>query len=99
MAEVSGVRDRGRPKFCWMEGVKLALGNRGLAVEAGRNIGTSREPWSIMLLIVSRGHFCLVLCSFGPPSHALVVITWRGVGCRYLMRFGETAKRMRLVKI
>ena len=30
---------------------------------------------------VSRGHFCLALCSFGPPSHALVVITWRGEGC------------------
>ena len=24
---------------------------------------------------VSRGHFCLALCSFGPPSRALVVIT------------------------
>ena len=28
---------------------------------------------------VSRGHFCLALCSFRPPSHALVVITWRGM--------------------
>ena len=37
---------------------------------------------------VSRGHFCLALCSFGPPSHALVVITWRGVGCRYMTRLG-----------
>ena len=25
---------------------------------------------------------------FGPPSRALVVITWRGVGCRYMMRLG-----------
>ena len=32
---------------------------------------------------VSHGHFCLALCSFGPPSHALVVITWRGVGCSW----------------
>ena len=37
---------------------------------------------------VSRGHFCFSLCSFGPPSHALEVITWRGVGCRYMMRLG-----------
>ena len=29
---------------------------------------------------VSRGHFCLTLCSFGRPSRTLVVITWRGVG-------------------
>ena len=27
-------------------------------------------------------------CSFGPPSRAMVVITWRGVGCRYMMRLG-----------
>ena len=35
---------------------------------------------------ISPGHFSLALCFFGPPSHALVVITWRGVGCRYMMR-------------
>ena len=28
MAEVSGGRVRGRPKSCWMDGVKVALGNR-----------------------------------------------------------------------
>ena len=37
---------------------------------------------------VSRGHLCLALCSFGPPSHDLVVITWREEGCRYKMRLG-----------
>ena len=37
---------------------------------------------------LSRGHFCLALCSFGPPSHAVVVITWRGEGCRYMMWLG-----------
>ena len=37
---------------------------------------------------VSHGHFCLALWSFGPPSRALVVITWRGEGCRYMMRLG-----------
>ena len=38
---------------------------------------------------VSSGHFCLPLCSFGSPFHALVVITRRGVGCRYMMRLGK----------
>ena len=37
---------------------------------------------------LSLGHFCLALCSFGPPSRVLVVITWRGVGCHYMMRLG-----------
>ena len=34
MAEVSGGRVRGRPSFGWMDGVKVALGNRGMTVEA-----------------------------------------------------------------
>ena len=29
MAEVSGARLRGRPRFDWMDGVKVALGSRG----------------------------------------------------------------------
>ena len=36
MAEVSGGRVRGRPRLGWMDGVKMALGNRGLTVEAAR---------------------------------------------------------------
>ena len=34
MAEVSGGQVRGRQKFGWMDGVKVALGNRGMTVEA-----------------------------------------------------------------
>ena len=33
-AEVSGGRVRGRPRSGWMDGVKVALGNRGMTVEA-----------------------------------------------------------------
>ena len=36
MAEVSGGRVRGRPRLSWMDGVKAALGNRGMTVEAVR---------------------------------------------------------------
>ena len=36
MAEVCGGRLRGRPRLGWMDGVKLALGNRGITVEAAR---------------------------------------------------------------
>ena len=32
MAEVSGGRVRGRPRLGWMDGVKVALGNRGMTV-------------------------------------------------------------------
>ena len=36
---------------------------------------------------------------FGQPSRALVVITWRWVGCSYMIRLGYTLKRAKLVKI
>ena len=34
MAEVSGGRVRGRPRLGWMDGVKVALDNREMTVEA-----------------------------------------------------------------
>ena len=34
MAEVSGGQVRGRPRLGWMDGVNVALGNRGMTVEA-----------------------------------------------------------------
>ena len=45
----------------------------------------------------SRCHFCLAVCSVGPPSRALVVITCRGVGCRYMMRLVLTVKMAQLL--
>ena len=49
MAEVSGGRVRGRPRLGWIDGVKVALGKRGMTVEASRQcrIGKSEEPWYI----------------------------------------------------
>ena len=64
MAEVSGGRVRGRPRLGWMDGVKVALGNRGMTVEAARKIGKSGEPWYIVTEWVPRGHFawhCVLL--------------------------------------
>ena len=69
----------------------------------GEGCATMRErvesPGTYVIECVSRDHFCLALCSFGPPSHALVVITWRGEGCRYMMWLGKTVKRAQLLKI
>ena len=47
MAEVSGGRVRGRPRLGLMDGVKVALGNRGMTVEAAQKIGKSGEPWYV----------------------------------------------------
>ena len=57
------------------------------------------SPGTYVTEWVSRGHFCLAMCCFGPPSRAMVVITWRGVGCRYMMRLGEIVKRAQLLNI
>ena len=36
IAEVSRGRSRGRPRLGWIDGVKVALGNRRMTVEAAR---------------------------------------------------------------
>ena len=45
MAEVSGGRVRGRPRFGWIDGVKVALGNREMAVEAAQQCAKDRKAW------------------------------------------------------
>ena len=45
MAKVSGGRVGGRPRFGWIEGVKVALGNRGMTVEAARRCLRDRNEW------------------------------------------------------
>ena len=50
MAKVSRGQVRGTPRLGWMDGVKVAFGNRGMMVEAARQwrkIGKSGEPWCI----------------------------------------------------
>ena len=43
MVEVSGGRVRGRPRLGWLDGVKVALGNRGMTVEAARQFAKDRK--------------------------------------------------------
>ena len=45
MVEVSGERVRGRPRLGWMDGVKVALGNRVMPVEAARQCAKDRKEW------------------------------------------------------
>ena len=49
IAEVSGGRVRGRPRLCWMDGVKVALGNRGMTVEAARQCAKDRKEWRALV--------------------------------------------------
>ena len=49
MAKVSGGRVRGRPRLGWMGGVMVALGNRGMTVEAARQCAKDRKAWRALV--------------------------------------------------
>ena len=49
MADVSGGRVRGRPMLDWLVGVKVALGNRGMMVEAARQCTEDRKEWRALV--------------------------------------------------
>ena len=49
MAEVSRGRVRGRPRLGWMDGVKVALGNRGITMEAARQSAKDRKEWRALV--------------------------------------------------
>ena len=75
----TGTRETERGSSGWM--VWRCLGqhkNDWRLLANARKIGME-SPGAYVTKWVSRGHFCLALCSFGPPSRALVVTTWKGV--------------------
>ena len=49
MDEVSGGWVRGRGRLGWMNGVKVALGNRGMTVEAARQCAKDRKEWRALV--------------------------------------------------
>ena len=49
MTEVSGGRVRGRPWLGCMDGLKVALGNRGMTVEAARQCAEDRKEWRALV--------------------------------------------------
>ena len=51
MAEVRGGRVRGRSRLGWMDGVKVALGNRGRTVKAARQCTKDRKEWRALVHI------------------------------------------------
>ena len=51
MAEVSGGRVRGRPRLSWMDCVKVALGNRGMTVEAAQQCAKDQKDWRALVHI------------------------------------------------
>ena len=71
-----------------MNSVNVALGNRGMMEEAARQCTKDRKKWRALVhMLLNEFHMAIFdkPCSFRPPSCDLVVITWRGEGCHYIM--------------
>ena len=49
MAEASGGRVRWSRRLGWMDGVKVALGNTGMTVEAARQCAKDRKEWTALV--------------------------------------------------
>ena len=49
MTEVSGEGVRRRPRLGLMDGVKVALGNRGMTVEAAPQCAKDRKEWRALV--------------------------------------------------
>ena len=49
MADVSGGRVRSRPRLGWMNFVKVALGSRGMTVEAAQQFAKDRKEWRALV--------------------------------------------------
>ena len=49
IAEESGGRVRRRPRLGWMDGVKVALANRGMTVKAARHWVKDIKEWRALV--------------------------------------------------
>ena len=74
------------PVYGWCEGGLGQQRNEGGGCVSMRERSERvKSPDTYVTEWVSCCHFCLVLCFFGPPSRDLVVITWKGAGCCYMI--------------
>ena len=87
MAEVNGGRLLGRPKFGWMDVVKLVLGSRGMTVAATRN--KDRKEWRALVHMWMIEFQAVTIAWFLCSPHVLWwLITWKGERYRYVMLLG-----------
>ena len=63
-------------------------------MEAARQCAKERKEWRdlVHMYMIEFQEAILLGSFFGPPSRALGLITWRGAGFHYMMRFGKTVK-------
>ena len=47
-ADVRGVRRRGRPRKCWMDGIKEVLSRKGLNIQEAKDSVQDRNEWHLI---------------------------------------------------
>ena len=67
MAEVSGGPVRGRLRLGWMDGVKAALSNRGMTVEAARQCAKDPKVWRALAHILMPVCVCFICFDMTTP--------------------------------
>ena len=83
MADESGGRVQGRPRLGWMDDVKVALGSRGMMVQAQQKCMKDRKEWRALCIwrwLSFTQPYLLDSCSFRLPSCALVAYHQEGGG-------------------
>ena len=78
-AEVSGGRVLGRPRLGWMDGVKVALSNRGLSVERKIQCAEDTKEWTALVhMYLNEFHAAIfawpcALLDLPPPCSAMSI--------------------------
>ena len=90
MPELSGGWVRDRPRLGSVDGVKVALDSGGMTVEAARVCAKDRKEWRALLdmqvIELNAVIFAWPCVLSHRPPVVWWITTWRGVGCRYMMR-------------
>ena len=80
----SGGRVRGRPRLGWMDGAKVALGNRGMTVEAiaARQCAKDRKDWRA-LVHMELNEFHVAIFAWPCILSDLPPVLWLSPGVRW----------------
>ena len=77
---------RGRPRLCWIDGVKVDLGSRGMTVEAAQQSTKDRKEWIALvhkLMIEFHAAIFAWPCVLWDRLPTIWwIINWRRVACR-----------------
>ena len=76
-----------------MDGLQVVIGSKCMTEEAARQYAKDGKVCSALVHMQMTASFCLdhlaVLSVSNFPTELMLLVTCRGVGCRYVMRLGK----------